>query len=94
MRALFLIAAFAAFPALADLYRWIDPESGSVKFSSVPPPWYGDAERERRAPPVEVIRDKARAPARPAAELERPDPEGSKRRQAEEEAMVLEKLKQ
>ena len=24
--------------ARADLYRWVDPESGSVKFSSVPPP--------------------------------------------------------
>ena len=25
-------------PAHADLYRWVDPHSGSVKYSSVPPP--------------------------------------------------------
>lgn len=41
--------------ALADLYRWVDPETGSVKFSSYPPPWYGDAAQQRRAPKVEVI---------------------------------------
>ena len=42
-------------PAAADLYRWVDPETGSVKFSSYPPPWYGDAAQQRRAPRVEVI---------------------------------------
>ena len=26
--------------AHADLYRWVDPESGSVKLSSAPPPWF------------------------------------------------------
>ena len=26
--------------AHADLYRWVDPESGSVKLSNTPPPWY------------------------------------------------------
>ena len=41
--------------AAADLYRWVDPETGSVKFSSYPPPWFGDAARERRAPKVEQI---------------------------------------
>ena len=41
--------------AHADLYRWVDPESGSVKFSSYPPPWYGDEAKERRAPKVERI---------------------------------------
>jgi len=41
--------------ALADLYRWVDPETGSTKFSSYPPPWFGDPARERRAPKVEVI---------------------------------------
>ena len=41
--------------AAADLYRWIDPETGSVKYSSYPPPWYGDEAQERRAPKVEVI---------------------------------------
>ena len=69
----------AAFPAQADLYRWVDPQSGSVKFSSVPPPWLGDAEREARSPKVEVISARpASVPApagnpavlRPAASLE------------------------
>ena len=37
--------------AHADLYRWVDPASGSVKLSSTPPPWF-----ERSAgPKVEVI---------------------------------------
>ena len=36
MRALLLLLALAA-PAHADLYRWVDPDSGSVKFSSLPP---------------------------------------------------------
>jgi len=45
-----------ALPARADLYRWIDPETGAIKYSSYPPPWVGDAERERRLPPVEVLR--------------------------------------
>ena len=36
MKAWLLILCFAA-PAHADLYRWIDPESGSVKLSSLPP---------------------------------------------------------
>jgi len=35
----FLLLAIAA-PAQADLYRWIDPETGSAKFASTPPPWY------------------------------------------------------
>lgn len=37
MRALALLAAWIALPAHADLYRWIDPESGSVKLSTMPP---------------------------------------------------------
>ena len=41
--------------AAADLYRWVDPETGSVKFSSYPPPWYGGGAQQRRAPSVEVI---------------------------------------
>ena len=54
----FVILVFSAIwssVALADLYRWVDPETGSVKFSSYPPPWYGDAAKQRRAPKVEVI---------------------------------------
>ncbi len=38
------------------MYRWIDRDTGSVKFSNTPPPWFGDPEKERRNPRVEVIR--------------------------------------
>ena len=37
--------------AAADLYRWVDPQTGSVKFSSAPPPWY----ETERGPKVERI---------------------------------------
>jgi len=36
MRA-WLLLLCVALPAHADLYRWIDPETGSVKLSSMPP---------------------------------------------------------
>jgi len=80
--ALALLAWAAQFsgPAAADLYRWVDPDTGSVKFSSYPPPWFGDPAMERRAPKVEVIpergsapssatkaEDEIKAPAKPAA---------------------------
>jgi hypothetical protein len=55
---------FTALPARADLYRWIDPDTGAIKYSSYPPPWMGDAERERRLPPVEVLRYTPRGAAR------------------------------
>ena len=144
MRPLVLLAGLAAVPAHADLYRWIDPESGSVKYSSVAPSWYGDGERQGRAPAVEVVPyvppgvspRKPEEAARPGgtavsalearwrallqgfsvltksdfekagrglgeqlqayqavvAELDRLDPGGRRRRQAEE-TLVLEKLK-
>jgi len=78
-KALLLALLATALPAHADLYRWVDPQSGSVKFSSVPPPWLGDPEREARSPRVEVISTRPSAPpagadkpapARPAAVLE------------------------
>ena len=56
--------------AAADLYRWVDPETGSVKFSSYPPPWFNDGAAQRRAPKVEVI-----PPGRPAASSEAPPPD-------------------
>lgn len=73
-----LLLFLRAGPAAADLYRWIDPETGSIKYSSYPPPWYGDPAAERRAPKVEVI------PAVPEA-VAKPDPlakpkEGTARR--------------
>ena len=52
---LFFVGTTLSSAALADLYRWVDPETGSVKFSSYPPPWYGDEAKQRRAPKVEVI---------------------------------------
>ena len=52
-------------PAHADLYRWVDPQSGSVKFSSAPPAWYGDPLREGVAPRVEVLRYQGSTPAKP-----------------------------
>jgi len=57
MRRAVLIAACCAWAAgaAADLYRWVDPETGSIKYSSYPPPWYGDPEKERRAPKVEHL---------------------------------------
>lgn len=63
-----LFAAWAG-SAVADLYRWVDPETGSVKFSSYPPPWYGKPELERRSPKVERI---PAGTAPPPAEPERP----------------------
>jgi hypothetical protein len=61
------MAALAAFPAHADLYRWIDRQTGSVKFSNTPPPWYGDPEKQRNAPAVELIPYRASAaPVKPA----------------------------
>jgi hypothetical protein len=57
MRSSFLAAALVALPVHADLYRWVDPASGSVKYSSVAPSWYGEPGR----PPVEVL------PAQPQA---------------------------
>lgn len=71
-RALLLAVLAAAHPAHADLYRWVDPQSGSVKFSSVPPDWYGDPLREGVAPRVEVLRYQGPAPAKPAGGAEKP----------------------
>ncbi len=57
MKFLFILVLSAVWSSLAqaDLYRWVDPETGSVKFSSYPPPWFGDEAKQRRAPKVEVI---------------------------------------
>ena len=60
MKGLVLLAALLPLPAHADLYRWVDPQTGSVKFSSTPPPWFGDPEKERGSPAVELVPDRAR----------------------------------
>jgi hypothetical protein len=67
MRLVLMIACLAALPAHADLYRWVDPQTGSVKFSSYPPPWFGDQALEPGAPATEVIVYHAPGAARPAA---------------------------
>lgn len=69
-----LLALLAALPAQADLYRWVDRESGSVKYSNFPPPWYGDPEKERRSPAVEVIQYRDPRAAKPAAAADKPSP--------------------
>ena len=59
--------------AAAQLYRWVDPETGSVKFSNHPPPWFNDAAKQPRTPKVEVIAPSRIAPAfepKPEAEPE------------------------
>jgi hypothetical protein len=61
MRFLLLAAALVALPVQADMYRWVDRETGSVKLSNTPPPWFGDPEKEPQNPRVEVI--KYRGPA-------------------------------
>lgn len=65
MRWILLAALAASLPAAADLYRWVDPQSGSVKFSSVPPDWYGDPLREGVAPRVEILRYQGLSAAKP-----------------------------
>jgi hypothetical protein len=72
MRILLLLATLTAMPAHADLYRWVDPQTGSVKFSSYPPPWFGDQTRELHAPATEVIVYPAPGATRPAASPAKP----------------------
>jgi hypothetical protein len=84
--------------AAADLYRWVDPETGSVKFSSYPPPWFGDAARQPRAPKVEQIPAGAPAPAieaplPDAKEPPKPPPEAGGKLQAPANSSMEERRK-
>ena len=63
MKLLFALLLLAAFAAHADLYRWVERETGSVKYSNTPPPWYGDPEKQRGAPAVEVVPYRGPGPA-------------------------------
>ena len=66
-----LMSLWAA-SASGQLYRWVDPATGSVKFSSYPPPWFNDAAPQPRAPKVEVIAPTRNAPAfAPGQEVDR-----------------------
>lgn len=49
-----LAALGAASPALAQVYEWIDPESGRKRLSNVPPPWLRQPLGERPGPRVQV----------------------------------------
>ena len=66
MRALALLLVLAApAPAQADLYRWVDPATGSVKFSTLPP---SDARLQAevmpyRGPPKRAVPDAAESVA-------------------------------
>jgi hypothetical protein len=118
--------------AHADLYRWIDPQSGSVKYSSVPPPSSqagvqvipyraspapaqpdapapaaaqpGNAALELRwrellaeisaaAPGSPTLQQRLPDLAAVASELDRVDPAGTARRQAETQAALQRLLK-
>lgn len=50
--------------AFGELYRWRDPQTGSIKYSTYPPPWFGDAAREARSPKVEVLGERGSAAAK------------------------------
>jgi len=67
MKALLLFFCLVA-PAHADLYRWIDPDTGSVKLSSLPPSESGiNAEIVPYRAPASP--KPPAAPAKPAASL-------------------------
>ena len=128
MRPLLFLLFLCATAADADLYRWIDPESGSVKYSNVAPSGRAPAAEVVPYEPLGVARkpdqalvsalearwlaflesfsaltqsdfekagrglaEQLQAYQALAAELDRLDPAGQKRRQAQE-ARVLEKL--
>lgn len=65
MKALLLFFCVCA-PAHADLYRWIDPETGSVKLSSLPP---SDSSVNADVVPYKApaLLKSPAAPAKPAA---------------------------
>ena len=81
MRLGILAMIFWAGTACADLYRWVDPETGAVKFSNYPPPWYGNEDKQRGAPQVERIPERAR-PVQPEPEAEAPEKPAGAAKQA------------
>lgn len=70
-----LLLACASGGVLADLYLWKDPATGTMRIYSYPPPWYGNPALEKRAPKVERIPGRQRAPvvqAEPVPAIEPP----------------------
>ena len=53
-------------PAHADLYRWVDPATGSVKFSSLPPTDGSEADVVRYKEPAPLPKPGAPLPPKPA----------------------------
>jgi len=131
-----VVLLFVALPAHADLYRWVDPQTGTVKLSNLPPanpeiqpevvPYRGPGGLPAQPAAAKaadtgvvatlearwrsLLAELAVLPERPdferggeglrqhlenyeaaRAELDRVDPAGAKRRQAEE-APLLERL--
>ena len=72
MRSILSIAILVTTPAYADLYRWVDPQTSSVKFSSYPPPWFGQPALELNAPATEVVVYRPPGAPKPAAEPAKP----------------------
>ena len=72
MRFVLLIAMLATTPVYADLYRWVDPQTGSVKYSSYPPPWFGQPALEINAPATEVVVYRPPGAPKPTAEPAKP----------------------
>ena len=56
LRVSLLAAALIAAPsAQADLYRWVDPATGSVKLSNYPPPRETDLRRSKKSSTTSAI---------------------------------------
>jgi hypothetical protein len=72
MKLLLVALLTASTLAHADLYRWVDPESGSVKFSNTPPPWF----ERGGGPAVERLPYAAPAARQPAVDPFAPTPVG------------------
>lgn len=60
MRPIAFLLLFFCQVANADMYRWVDPETGAVKFSNLPP-------QERPGVRVEVLRYQGAQPPPPIA---------------------------
>jgi hypothetical protein len=65
MRRIAFLMLLFCHAAQADMYRWIDPETGSVKFSNLPP-------QQRPGVAVEVLRAQPPPPIAPAPAIAAP----------------------
>jgi hypothetical protein len=68
---LLLLVLLLAAPAHADLYRWVDPDTGSIRYSNLPPVWAGEAPGAR-TPEVVVIPSPRAQPAAPEVPTDAP----------------------